>query len=127
MRETLIPELEDPEARKALTEAVLVLFDRWNVTERQRALLLGFPRMPEPKAGEPLPQDQLPMERIGHLLAIDRALDTLYGDQSELRNRWIATYPAALGGKRPLDVMLADGVEGMRKVRSLLQSRANRA
>ena len=42
MPETLIPELEDPEARKALTEAVLVLFDRWNVTERQRALLERF-------------------------------------------------------------------------------------
>ncbi len=120
MSETLLPQIEDPEARKALMEAVLALFDRWKLSERERLHLLGFSRMPLPKAGEPLPQNQLPMERIGHLLAIDRALHALYAEQPELCDQWIAMYPVALDGRRPLDLMLAEGVEGMRKVRLVI-------
>lgn len=125
MPKILLPELEDPETRKALRETVLALFDRWNISVRDRAILLGLSRMAEHAVREALLRDRLCMERIGHLLAIDRALDAQFRDQPELRDRWIATSPMKLRGMRPLDVMLADGMKGMRTVRSLLKCGAD--
>jgi hypothetical protein len=121
MGESLLSELEDPESRKALRETVLALFDRWNLGERDRAVLLGLSEKPDGTADEVLLTDRQSMERIGQLLAIGRALDAKFRDQPELCDRWIATYPVKLRGVRPLDVMLTDGLTGMEKVRSLLQ------
>jgi hypothetical protein len=121
MPDTLLADLEDPVARKALRETVIALFDRWKLSERDRLTLLGPGREPGSAADAVSPGERESMQRIGHLLAIGRALDAKFPDRPELRDRWIATYPVKLHGMRPLDVMLADGLQGMKRVRSLLQ------
>ena len=74
------------------------------------------------KLGEPLPKDQVVLERIGHLLAIDRTLETLYPYTPRSRNRWISTPLAKFNEKSPLEIMLAEGIEGIKRIRRYIES-----
>jgi len=122
-RKTLVPELRDADSRKALAEVVSALLGRWQLTAADRLALLGLEGRAEPKPGEALPDNPALLERAGHLLAIDRALARLYPYQPGLRDRWVSLAEPRLAGRRPLDVMLAGGIEGIRAVRDLVESR----
>jgi hypothetical protein len=120
MRETSLNDLQDPDARAAVAAAVVALFNRWNLGERDRAILLGLSEKSQCPVDEALERGRGSMERMGELLAIGRALDVKFRHQPVLRDQWIATYPLELAGTRPLDVMLRGGLPGMRQVRALL-------
>jgi hypothetical protein len=122
MKETLLRDLREPDARAAVTAAVVALFDRWNLGERDRAILVGLSEASQGALDEALRRGRGSMECMGELLAIGRALDVKFRHHAELRDHWIATYPMELGGRRPLDIMLRGGLPGMREVRALLQS-----
>ena len=126
MKETLLRDLREPDARAAVTAAVVALFDRWNLGEGDRAILLGLCEPSQGALEEALRRGRGSMECMGELLAIGRALDVKFRHQPELRDHWIATYPMELGGRRPLDIMLRGGLPGMREVRALLQSGQDR-
>ena len=117
MNETLIPELNEPEALKALTEVITALLNRWGLHEVNQAALLNVTDMSRFKLGEPLPKDQAVLERTGYLLAIDRALKTLHPYTPRSRDRWISTPQAKFDGRSPLQVMLAEGIEGIKEIR----------
>ena len=120
--ETFVPELRDPEARQALAEVVLAQFERWGVHELNQAVLLGVAQMTELKRGEPLPEDPAVLERVGHLLAIDRALLKRYPHQPHRRNRWLILPQPHLAGKAPLELMLVGGLQGIKEIRAILES-----
>ena len=126
MEETLLRDLREPDARAAVTAAVVALFDRWNLGEGDRAILVGLCEPSQGALEEALRRGRGSMECMGELLAIGRALDVKFRHQPELRDHWIATYPMELGGRRPLDIMLRGGLPGMREVRALLQSGQDR-
>jgi hypothetical protein len=123
MPKTLVPELTDPESRKALAEAVTAVLRRWGLTPTDQSTLLGLKQPRELEPEEALPEDPALMERVGHLLAIERALRRLYPYQERQRDRWITTPEPRLARKAPLEAMLARGIEGIRTVRELLESR----
>ncbi|WP_455208028.1 hypothetical protein [Kaarinaea lacus] len=121
MTETLLPQLQDPEARQAVVEAVLALFDRWHLHEVNQARLLGVASVSDLKQNK-LPADTSGVLRnIGHLLAIDRALSKYFPYEPTARDQWVFVPQKKLADETPLTVMLEQGEEGIRKVRELLE------
>jgi len=121
MPRTLVTELHDPEARAALSEAVAALLLRWGVHPINQPRLLGLADATPLVAGAPVPDDPEVLERVGHLLAIDRNLRARYPHNPACADDWMTTAQPALDGKTPLEVVLVEGVHGMQRVRELLE------
>jgi hypothetical protein len=121
MTRTLLPEIHTPETLAALADAVLAVLGDWGVAPAKQVELLGLaaPQIP----GQPLPDDPGVLERAGHLLAIERALKKRYPDDPAARHAWLMLPENGLGAQPPLRVML-DGLEGIRRARSLLETGA---
>lgn len=121
MVKTLLPEIESEEALRALAESIGDLFDRWGIKQVEQRRLLSM----EKWAGfetESLPRDSLVLERAGHLLAIDRALQELEPESPKSVAWWIRTPQPMFSAEAPVAVMLTHGVVGMKKVRKILES-----
>lgn len=122
MTESLLPQLENPETRKALLEAIFALFERWHLHEVNQAQLLGVENLSELKQ-EKFPEDATSiLENTGQLLAIDRALLKFFPYEPTARDQWIFVPRSELGDETPLNVMLEQGTEGIRKVRELAEA-----
>jgi hypothetical protein len=119
MPRTLLPEVHSAETRLALAEAVLAVLDGWGVAPAKQTELLGLTDATPLRQGQPLSDDEGVMERAGHLLAIERALKRRHPDDPAARHAWLMLPAGELGGQPPLRVML-DGMEGIKRVRSLL-------
>jgi hypothetical protein len=121
MTRTLLPEIHTPETLAALADAVLAVLGDWGVAPAKQVELLGLaaPQIP----GQPLPDDPGVLERAGHLLAIERALKRRYPEDPAARHAWLMLPESGLGARAPLRVML-DGVEGIKRARSLLETGA---
>jgi len=122
MKKTLLPELEDPEARAAVAEALMALFARWQLHEVNQAQLLGLTSVLDLKQ-KIIQADDETMERAGHLLAIDRALQQRYVGQPERRDRWVFVANDYLNGLTPLSIMLEDGLQGIMSIRGMAESK----
>lgn len=83
--------------------------------------LLGLEDIVPLRAGKPLPDVQDILERVGQILAIDRALQRLYPDGRLPCDDWVAFPNLELGGLSPLAVM-SNGLAGIETVRALLES-----
>ncbi len=124
MKETLVPHLKGEQARKALAEAVTALFDRWHLSETDQLILLGLTdseALVGYRQGMPLPDDQDLLERVGHLLAIYRALQEIYGSDPVLCDRWMLGKDFLLGNRSPLEVVRTEGLEGLKAIRRNLE------
>lgn len=121
MRETLVPKLRSEEARAALTAALCAAFNRWGLPPDKQAALLGVPDNGALRRGEPLPEDDDVLARAGHLLAIDRALASHYGERAILRDSWLLFPFPQLGGQSALALMLT-GIDGIKRVRKLIEA-----
>lgn len=119
MTDTLLPELQTPEARRAVAELLLALFRRWALHESKQAELLAMDNIEALQRGEPLPENHETLERAGLILAIDRSLQQRYPEDHETRDIWVVYPNSALGGLSPLTVMLG-GLEGIRRIRRML-------
>jgi uncharacterized protein (DUF2384 family) len=118
---TLVTELKSEEARTALAEALLELFEQWGIHEINQSALLGMRDMARLKQGQPLPANENVLERAGQLLAIERKLARLYPNQARRQTDWIFTANPRLGGVPPINLML-EGLEGINRVRDHLES-----
>jgi hypothetical protein len=121
MTRTLLTEVHSPETRLALAEAVLAVLGDWGVHPAKQAELLGLADTAAQRQGQPLPDEPGVLERTGQLLGIERALKRHYADDPAARHAWLMLPAAELGGRPPLRVML-DGVDGIRRVRALLEA-----
>jgi hypothetical protein len=121
MTDTLLPQLEEPEAREAVADAVLALLTRWGLHEVNQARLLALNSVIECKrkiaAGE-----STTMERAGYLFAIERALLKRFPSQAQKRNEWIFLRNERLAGLAPLSIMLEKGVPGMILVKKIAET-----
>ena len=122
MPETRLHELQDPEARQAVIEAVFDLFKRWELHPVNQAELLGISDMTDLKQGGAARDDPLAFECMGHLLAIDRALLKRFPYQTTSRDRWVWQERAQLQGETPMAFMLQQGLDGIKRIRQLLES-----
>lgn len=121
MTRTLLPETHTPETLAALADAVLAVLGDWGVAPARQVGLLGLAAAQIP--GQPLPDDPGVLERAGYLLGIERALKRRYPDDPAARHAWLMLPESGLGAQAPLRVMF-DGVDGIRRVRSLLETGA---
>lgn len=122
MIETLLPQLKSIEGRKALAEVLISLFELWDLHELNQAELLGLKSMTKLKQGEPLPDNEEILERAGHLLALERALNRLYPSQEKKRNNWITLANLKFDNTTPLKIMLEEGLDGIKKIREFVES-----
>lgn len=125
MGKTEQPTLPSDEERAQLAYMVLALFKRWGLEDSQKLELLGLsPRAKKQleahKKGRPLEADPETLGRASGLLSLHNHLaDRFPGDDDVRTYTWVATAHPALDHRTPLEVMLADGVAGIRRVLEL--------
>ena len=122
------PTLPSDEERAQLAYMVLALFKRWGLEDSQKLELLGLsPRAKKQleahKKGRPLEADPESLGRASGLLSLHNHLaDRFPGDDDVRTYTWVATPHPELDDGTPLDVMLADGIAGIRRVLELAKA-----
>jgi len=128
MAEAPQPTLPSDEERAQLAYMVLALFKRWGLEESQKLTLLGLSprakkRLEAHKKGRPLDPDPETLGRASGLLSIHNHLaDRFPGDDDTRTYTWVVTPQPGLDDRRPLDIMLEEGVPGIRRVLEHLQA-----
>lgn len=120
-----IPDLSEPGTRHRLTpaavEAYLNLAQKWRLTSRQAASLLGegsertWFRIKASTWEGPFSQDAL--TRVSALVGVYKGLQILFSDP--LADEWVRlpNSEALFGGRSPLDHMIAGGIPAMIETR----------
>lgn len=121
MPETWLSELQDPVSRQVVIDAIRALFKRWQLHPVNQAELLGLVDMSDLDQARLPTNDVFIFERIGHLLAIDRALFRRYPFQVTKRDQWVWQSLQQLHGQTPMVFMLQEGIEGIKQVRYFLE------
>ena len=121
----LEPKLLASNDRGALAKMVLTLFDHWNLTTEDQAMLLGLAStnraaLSRYRKGEPIGASRDQYDRVGHLLAIHKNLRLLFPKNRELAYRWILTRNKAFDNLTPVEVIKEWGFAGLLLVRSYL-------
>lgn len=118
-------DLHDGKARAQLARMVTRLFDHWQLSLAEQAGLLGLSMsnrasIARYRAGEPLADNRDLLDRVSCLLGMHKALRILFPENRDLAYRWMSTANRRLG-KRPVDVILEHGFEGLLAVRRYLE------
>lgn len=100
-------ELTSYDNRSRLTRLVMSLFDHWDLSSSDQALLLGYPA----KAHRTISRYRRG-GRIDHLLDIHKSLRIIFPHDRDLAYRWVTTPNRRFDGKTPLDIMTT-GYEGL--------------
>lgn len=114
----------DPEYLKSLTIAVLNHLEEWKVNDHEIINLLGLEgkiktrQLASMRKGDrTLPSDDQVMLRVEHIIGIADALRTSFPFSREMRSMWLYKAHRRFQRKPPLAVMLAEGLDGLLKVR----------
>lgn len=119
-------DLNDAAVRSEHSSAAFSIFHKlanaWNLSVGERLDLLGgitrqtYHNWETGKVSPKLSRDQL--ERISLALGVEKGLKTFFADAAR-GQAWLKApnRELAFGGRAPLDVMCADGMNGMRVVR----------
>jgi len=105
-----------------LTAVVMRVLDDWGVAAKDQTVLLGLPAgtrgrtLERFRQGMPLPEDRTTLQRLSHLLTIERAVRTAFPHNAAMARFWVTTPHPLLGDLTPLDVMLMQGLEGMEQI-----------
>ncbi|MFP4560669.1 MAG: MbcA/ParS/Xre antitoxin family protein [Thiohalorhabdus sp.] len=115
------PPVSEPTERSYLAYNVTTLFKRWGLEDAQQTALLGLPRREKKqlerfRKGAPLPEEPEVLGRASGLLAVNQRLADRFPADDPRVYTWVVTPEEGLEGRRPLDVMLEDGVPGIRRV-----------
>ena len=121
------PVLLSEEERHAQTQLIMRLFERWQLTYRQQAILLGLSPMTETSIHRYknlkayLPQYRDIQDRTGHLLAIHKYLRRIYSMNKSLAYRWMTTPNEDFNHLSPYAVISKEGYTGLLQVRQYLE------
>lgn len=112
------------EARARLALMVTRLLDHWQLTAAEQAALLGLSAasrstLARYRGGEPLADSRDLLDRAGHLLGIHKSLRLLFPHDRDLAYGWM-TQPSRRLGRRPVDLVIEHGFEGLLAVRRYL-------
>jgi len=114
-------EFDDPDA---IGRAVVGLLGRWNVSSADACILMGEIADTTRSDWSHLEEGEVGNNRLARmrfLLEIHRALRAIFADAGRAE-RWINAPNAAFDGRTALEVMLADGLAGITRVRSYLEA-----
>ncbi|SHJ88461.1 Protein of unknown function [Malonomonas rubra DSM 5091] len=116
--------LRGPKERQTLAKMLMRLFDLWELTLDEQSQILGhaanISEIDRYRDGEPLDDNEELLIRAGILLGIHKSLRMLYPRNDEIAYRWISYRNKAFGNRRPLDVIIEEGVAGLRSVDNYL-------
>ncbi len=110
------------EEQTELTRATLRVLDAWQVPKDMQPALLGLDPTLENRIlkrcrlGRPLPARPEVYARAALVLKIDNALHKLFPHSELSANLWVTTPRIKLGGITPLEVMLKQGLDGLRSI-----------
>ncbi len=118
----------DAETRREFTTLIVRLFELWQLTPDQKALLLGL----SPKTRStvlnykngihPIANNRDLIDRVGHLLAIHKALKILLPENKELAYQWPTTKNKFFENRTPVEVITDEGFQGLLKVRAYIEN-----
>lgn len=109
-----------------LAVAMMELFDNWRLGSEERLNLLGLQgkvrgrHLSRFREGEPLPNEEEILIRARRMLLISDSLSTSFPHNAAMANYWISTPNRTFAPRTPLQVMLEEGLEGIRKVHASL-------
>ena len=110
------------EERGALAQLLAEIFDEWRLQPEQAIVLLGLPEKTKQreleryKRGNPLPDDPLVEERARHLVGIWESLHVLNPLNPRAGYLWLNNKSKYFTKRPPLQVMLEDGIPGLKQV-----------
>jgi hypothetical protein len=108
--------------RVGLAGMVMEVFSEWRLTENEMVMLLGLPEgtrqrvLTRYRHGTPLPDDELVLERVRHILGISQSLQLLNPLNPGTGYLWLRNRSKYFHKRPPLQVMLEDGFPGLKQV-----------
>ena len=115
-----------PEDRTELARMVVNLLDDWGVEAADQVNLLALPEgtrtriLRRYQEDTPLPDDPAIMKRVEHLMGIADALRTTFPRNASIGLLWLKQPCKRLRRRRPMDIMVEDGLSGLITVRTHL-------
>ena len=115
-----------PEDRTELARMVVNLLDDWGVEAADQVNLLALPEgtrtrmLRRYQENTPLPDDPAIMKRVEHLMGIAEALRTTFPRNASIGLLWLKQPCKRLRRRRPMDIMVEDGLSGLITVRTHL-------
>ena len=117
--------LRERTSRERLARMAVALLDHWRLPPAEQAALLGL--SPQSRStvaryrrGEPLADNADLLARVGHLLAIHKALRIAFPHDLDLAYRWVSTPNRRFNGAAPFELMKRHGFEGILAIRRYL-------
>jgi hypothetical protein len=114
------------EDRAELARMVVNLLDDWGVEAADQVNLLALPEgtrtrmLRRYQQDSPLPDDPAIMKRVEHLMGIADALRTTFPRNASIGLLWLKQPCKRLRRRRPMDIMVEDGLSGLITVRTHL-------
>lgn len=113
------------EERCRLSVLVMAVLDTWKVERTDQLHLLGMAagrgrELARLRNGNPFPEDDAVFERARHILGIDDALQVIFPRNGNMSAFWLTNPNNRQFGRAPVEVMLDEGLAGMRRVWSHL-------
>lgn len=108
--------------RLELAQTVMEFLDAWRVRPNEQLMLLGLDGQTRSRTlaryrqGTPLPDDDQVLRRAYDLVAIGRALLTVFPHSAPSACLWVTTPHANFGNRTPLEVMLNDREHGIGRI-----------
>ena len=115
-----------PEDRTELARMVVNLLDDWGIEAADQVNLLALPEGTRTRMlrrfqdDMPLPDDPAVMKRVEHLMGIADALRTTFPRNASIGLLWLKQPCKRLRRRRPMDIMVEDGLSGLITVRTHL-------
>ncbi len=114
------------EDRTELARMVVNLLDDWGIEAADQLNLLALPEgtrtrmLRRYQEDTPLPDDPAVMKRVEHLMGIADALRTTFPRNASIGLLWLKQPCKRLRRRRPMDIMVEDGLSGLITVRTHL-------
>ena len=112
--------------RAALARIVTNMLDEWGIKASDQVSLLALPdgtptrMLRRYQDDTPLPDDPDVLKRVEHLMGIADALRTTFPRNNQIGLLWLKQPCRRLRRRRPLDIMVEDGLSGLITVRTHL-------
>ena len=116
----------EADEKSQFARLIIALLDDWGVAPEHQVALLALPDDTRPGAirqfrnGKPLPETEAVRERCEHLVGIADALRTSFPLNSRMGGVWMNRGHRQFDERTPLQVMIADGIQGVISVRAHL-------
>jgi hypothetical protein len=125
MTASSVPEHSSEANRGRLGRMVISLFDHWNLSSEERAVLLGLAPgnrtfLARYRKGARICTTRDQYDRVRHLLGIHRSLRLLFPRNREVVYGWMKIRNRAFGGMTPVEAIRKYGFVGLLMVRAYL-------